>query len=208
MPQSRIEHGTYQVIDRLLALRDLLRTEPHTREQISVRLPTYYSDDESSARKLRRDLLYLERWGYQVIRNRSAKTYALSMSAIESDWTDEELEALAALRDCFKAGLPYADTIQAILERIEQGLSGWACKQFMRRPPLIIQLTTVQTGGQSTSRSSINAQNLDPEIETNGMADRHATKSGLKTQNLDSEIETINLGDHRWNVESGSPPLS
>ncbi len=144
MPKTHGEQGIYQVVDRLLALRDLLRTEPQTREQIAKQLPEDYSSDEGGWRKLRRDLHYLELWGYQVVRNKAAKSYFLSRPAIESDWTDEELEALAAVRESFKAGLPYSSTIQAILGRIEQGLDSKRRKLFARKPPLTIRLATVE----------------------------------------------------------------
>ncbi len=144
MPHFEREPGAYQVVDRLLALRELLRQSPQTREQIVERLPAYYSDDDSGARKLRRDLQYLERWGYQVVRDRAARTYGVSMKAIECEWADEELEALAAVRECFKGGAPYADTIQAILGRIEAGLDSHGRKLLARKPPLKICLTTVE----------------------------------------------------------------
>lgn len=142
MPSAK--ESAYQVINRLAALRDLLRESPQTRAQIAERLPEYYTDDASGARKLRRDLHCLESWGYHVTRNRAAKTYALSRRSIEADWSAEELEALAALRASFKRGLPYAETLQNIFQRIEQGLTDEQRQQFARKPTLRIRLTPVE----------------------------------------------------------------
>jgi proteasome accessory factor B len=128
----------------LLALRDLLHQEPRTLAQISDCLPEHYTDDESGARKLRRDLQYLERWGYQVVRNKTAKTYALNSDRIECDWAEDELTALAALRECFKGGAPYADTFQTILERVECGLNSRQRKIFARQPKLKIVLVVAE----------------------------------------------------------------
>lgn len=138
------EASAYQVIDRLVALRNLLRQAPQMRAQIAEQLPEHYTDDKSGARKLRRDLQCLESLGYQVKRDRAAKTYAVSRCAIEADWSVEELEALAALRASFKRGLPYAETLQNIFQRIEQGLTNEQRRQFARQPPLKIRLTLVE----------------------------------------------------------------
>ncbi len=140
--------SAYQVVDRLLALRDRLRAAPLTREQIFARLHNFYSEGASDAsrdRKLRRDLQYLERWGYRVIRDRATKTYALTVSQIEHDWTDDELSALAALRESFTAGAPYADVIQALLKKIEKGLIDAKRKQYARKPALTIKFAAAET---------------------------------------------------------------
>lgn len=144
MPNSKSGSSGYQVVDRLLALRDVLRTGHLTRAQIAEHLPEFYTDDESGARKLRRDLQYFKQWGYDVRRDKVQKTYRLSIKTIECDWETEELAALAALRESFKSGLPYADTIQAILKRIEDGLDDDAHKVFARKPPLTIELAVME----------------------------------------------------------------
>ena len=140
MNESRESLSTYQVMDRLLALRDLLRAEPRTWEEICACLE--YRDDENGRRKLRRDLQHLERWGYKKDYNRVAKTYALARAGIEYDWTDEELIALAALRESFGEGTPYAHTLQALLLKIEKGLDGRRQKTYARKPALTIRFET------------------------------------------------------------------
>ena len=82
-PQS--DANAYQVVNRLLTLRDVLRAKPLTWAQIVSHLPDDYKDDESGKRKLRRDLQYLKRWGYSVEPDAAAKTYALTLPGIEHD---------------------------------------------------------------------------------------------------------------------------
>ena len=143
---QRTDNGrsTYQVVERLLALRDLLRQASFTREQIVGNLPEYYIDDESGARKIRRDLQYLTKWGYRVERDKAQKTYFLSVKAIESDWSSDELAALAAVRESFKPGLPYAEAIQSIIKRIDAGLNADDRKAFARKPTLNIELAVME----------------------------------------------------------------
>jgi len=142
--ESPGSQSTYKVVDRLLALRDLLHQEPCTLAQISDCLPEHYTDDESGARKLRRDLQYLERWSYQVVRDKTAKTYVLTSARIEYDWADDDLTALAALRECFQGGAPYADTLQTILERVQDGLDSRQQRVFARQPKLKIELAVAE----------------------------------------------------------------
>ncbi len=145
----------YQVVDRLLALRDLLRAEPHTREQIFTRLPEHYSDAASEAsrdRKLRRDLRYLERWGYRKVYNAAEKAYALAVSRLEADWSESEIAALAALRASFVEGAPYADTLQALLSRIAGGLNERQRKAYARKPSLTIKFAA--TGEQFSAAAT------------------------------------------------------
>ncbi|CAG0940484.1 hypothetical protein ANRL1_00168 [Anaerolineae bacterium] len=142
MNKPRSDASAYQVVDRLLALRDLLRAKSQTWAQIVSRLPDYYTDDESGKRKLRRDLQYLVRWGYYVERDGTTKTYALTLPGIEHDWTQEELVALAALRDSFVKGTPYADIIQSILGKIAKGLNEEDCKTYARKSALTIRFET------------------------------------------------------------------
>lgn len=143
--------GAYRVVDRLLALRDLLRAEPLMWEQIRACLPDDYSDDKNGKRKLRRDLQYLARWGYRKVYDPTAKTYTLAVLQIEQDWTESELSALAALRDSFTRGTPYADTIQALLKKIEKGLNENRHKHYARKPALTIKLATAETQSSATA---------------------------------------------------------
>lgn len=148
--------SAYKVVDRLLSLRNLIRKKPYTLGQISDRLPEHYTDDASGARKLRRDLQYLELWGYQVARNKTAKTYALRANKIEYDWTDDELIALAALRESFKGEAPYSDTLQAVFDHVEEGLDAEACKVFERKPALRIELAVAEKKSQAiTTRQKL-----------------------------------------------------
>ena len=136
--------GAYQVADRLLALRDVLRAQPHTWEQICAQLPEEYSDDENGRRKLRRDLQCLARWGYRKEYDPVAKTYALAVARIEGDWREDELTALAALRESFIVGTPYAEVIQALLQKIEMGLSEAKRRQYARLPALTIKFAAAE----------------------------------------------------------------
>jgi predicted DNA-binding transcriptional regulator YafY len=162
MREPEAAQSAYKVVDRLLALRDLLREKSCTLKHISDCMPEHYANDESGARKLRRDLQYLKRWGYQVVRDKIAKTYALTSDRIEYDWADDELTALAALRECFKGRAPYADALQAIFGHIENGLNDGARKRYKRKPPLRIELAVVEKHPQvGTTR-----QMLDRALET------------------------------------------
>lgn len=143
MSKPGSDASAYQVVDRLLALRDVLRANPQTCAQIVLDLPEHYTDNESGKRKLRRDLQYLKRWGYHVVRNTAAKTYALTLPGIEHDWAQEELIALAALRESFVKGTPYADILQSILEKIAEGLNERDRKMYARKSALTIKFETV-----------------------------------------------------------------
>ena len=145
MMESNRGASAYQVVDRLLELRDLLRAEPHAWEQIRSHLPDRYPADANGKRKLRRDLQYLARWGYRKVYDPAAKTYALAAPQIEYDWTDEELSALAALRESFTGGAPYAETIQTLLKKIEKGLSEARRKHYARKPALTIKFAAAET---------------------------------------------------------------
>lgn len=139
------ERGTgYSTVTRLLALRNLLRTEPHTWEQIQTRLPNDYTDDENGKRKLRMDLQALCQMGCEVKRDRVARTYAVAIRKFEYDWTESDLAALAALRDSFTEGTPHAETIQAILARIEEGLDAKRRQVYARKSPVSIKFAAVQ----------------------------------------------------------------
>lgn len=142
MIKSLESASAYQVVDRLLALRNILRAGPRTWAQIVPRLSEHYTNDESGKRKLRRDLQYLKRWGYDVERNAMAKTYALTLAGIEHDWTQEELIALAALRESFVKGTPYAAIIQSILGKIAEGLNEQERKMYERKSVLTIKFET------------------------------------------------------------------
>jgi len=142
LKKPRNDASAYQVVDRLLALRDVLRGEPQTWTRIVSHLPDHYADDESGKRKLRRDLQYLKRWGYQVERDAVAKTCALALPGIEHDWTQEELVALAALRESFVKGTPYADIVQSILGKIAEGLNEEDGKTYARKSALTIKFET------------------------------------------------------------------
>ncbi|MDE3091438.1 MAG: WYL domain-containing protein, partial [Chloroflexota bacterium] len=126
-------------------LRDLLCEEPHTWERIRARARNRYTDDENGKRKLRRDLQYLARWGYRKVYDPTTRTYALVVPQIEHDWTESELSALAALRESFTSGTPYAETIQALLKKIEKGLSEARRKQYARKPALTIKFAAAGT---------------------------------------------------------------
>jgi predicted DNA-binding transcriptional regulator YafY len=141
--ESNGSAGAYRVVDRLLALRGLLRAEPRTREQVFNRLSAYYAEELSETsrdRKLARDLQYLARWGYRKEYDHLAKTYALAAPQIEGDWEEDELIALAALRESFTAGAPYADVVQTLLKKIERGLVERQRKIYTRKPALTIKL--------------------------------------------------------------------
>lgn len=144
MSEPREGMSVYKTMDRLLTLRDLLRSEPHTWEQLQTRRPDYYPDDETGRRKLRMDLQSLRQMGCEVKSDRAAKTYAVAMRQFDFDWTEGELAALAALRESFTEGTPYAETIQAILARVEAGLDTKRRKVYARKPPLTIRFAAAQ----------------------------------------------------------------
>jgi predicted DNA-binding transcriptional regulator YafY len=150
MKKPSSDASAYQVVDRLLALRGLLRARPHTWTQIVSRLPDDYKDDDSGKRKLRRDLQYLARWGYDVERDSATKTYALTITEIEHDWTEKEVLALATLRESFASGTPCAETIQGLLGKIEQGLNEDNRSLYKRKPALTIRFTAAEDTAPTT----------------------------------------------------------
>lgn len=148
--------GAYNVVDRLLALRDLLREQPQTWENVCKSLPDDYQNNESGKRKFRRDLTYLKRWGYRVERDSATQAYTLAMPQIEFSWTDEELAALAALRTSFVEGTPYAKTLQTLLRKIEQGMNRRQAQVYARKPTLTIKFApTEEQSAMAATRTKL-----------------------------------------------------
>lgn len=129
----------YGLVFRLKALRDLLRGKEHTRAEIFRALPQYYQPDASGARRLTRDIRALRAWGYKITIHRASHTYTLQeMTHIHL--TDENVQALALIRETFAGLAPVSADVMSILKKIAEVLPESQRTLYDALPSLSIQL--------------------------------------------------------------------
>lgn len=142
MKRKRTPPNTYETVQRLAALKNLLRGEGCTREQIISALRAY--DDDPQFQKFRRDCKALETLGYRVERNEFDNRYRLISPPPEADWSDAELQALAMLRELFREKMYEAGAVHAALTRLEQGMSAEQKRVYQRTPPIAVSLQATE----------------------------------------------------------------
>ena len=120
------------LIRRLLQVRDLLLIEPQTFQSICRLEPTLYQAETSGQRAFRRDLHSLRALGYQL--EIATKPKRWRIVATQHVIPDQELEALAAIRDLFGAGHPMAPKVSQLLDRLTTNLSDAQQKQWRQMP--------------------------------------------------------------------------
>jgi predicted DNA-binding transcriptional regulator YafY len=129
----------YNVIDRLMRLRDLLRDAPRDMETILTRMERDYPATESGKRRLRRDLRNLEMMGFHVERLSQPLRWVLTNGP--HILSDAEVDALTHIREMFAAGHPLSPIIHRLLTRFTDQLPERQHTRWQRRPALRAHLT-------------------------------------------------------------------
>jgi predicted DNA-binding transcriptional regulator YafY len=133
-----VREGVPAIVDRLILLRDLLQLAPQCPRDIPKRIAHYPSGD-SGQRQLRRDLDSLEAFGYQIVRLQ--KPLRLSLTSGPHMLADDDIDALAYIREAFVNEHPLSPTIQPLLTRLTAHLPASQRSRWQRRPALRILLT-------------------------------------------------------------------
>ncbi len=128
----------YGVVIRLMQLRDLLRTGPRDFRAVAEELPGTYDDGEAGKRRFRRDVHNLGALGYAV--ERTGRPARWLISGGPSFVSDEDVEAMAHVRDAFATGHPQAPAVQRWLQKLSGQLSDGQAKRWRRRPALRVPL--------------------------------------------------------------------
>ena len=131
------EDSDYGVVNRLVALRDPLGRGPLTAQEIKEQLD--YPIGSGGNRQFQRDIRALRAMGYGVRHERATRQYHLTISPhLELD--DDEVEALALIRESFEATGPKAAEVGRVLEKIAAALPEAQKQGFYRKPPLALNL--------------------------------------------------------------------
>lgn len=129
----------YGVIDRLTRLRDLLREGPRDRETIFARMEADYPATASGKRRLRRDLRNLEMMGFRI--ERLTQPVRLVLTDGPHILKEDDLDALAYIREMFASGHPLSSVINGMLTRFTSQLPEQQRTRWQRRPALRAHLT-------------------------------------------------------------------
>ncbi len=138
MKPKRPRTNPYETINRLVALKHLLRGAGCTRAEILDALPEY--GDDPQFQKLRRDLGALEALGDRVERNELDKRYRVIPAPPEVDWSEDELQTLAMIRELFREEMYGAEAVRAALTRLEKGMLPAQARVYQRTPPIAVSL--------------------------------------------------------------------
>lgn len=134
---KRNEVDVYALIKRLLHLRDLLRNGAIDFSNIVKHMPGEYIDDASGKRLFRRDLHNLEALGYTIMRHQRPLRWSLEAST--HLLSDDDVLALAHVRDAFNNNHPLTPTVHKVLEHLTSSLSEkqetiWYRQTVLRAP--------------------------------------------------------------------------
>ncbi len=139
---STSQQAESKLVNRLVALRALLRLGNIGKEEIKRRLPDWYTPDatdKTNDRQIQRDLRALRALGDKVTLDRSAGHYRFqSPSHLELD--DSEIETLALLQQTFESLGSTGQEGQRLLNKIVEALPQTQQAQFFRIPPLVMNL--------------------------------------------------------------------
>lgn len=135
-----MEHtSSYGLIQRLKALHDLLREGEFSRPEILRLLPQYYKPDSSGTRRLVRDIKALREWGYTITIDHAKHTYKLEPIPFIS-LSDENVQALALIRETFATLTPISLDVLSLLEKIDAALPETQRSLYADQPPLAIHI--------------------------------------------------------------------
>lgn len=134
--------STRLVMERAFTMLALLQGGDASAEELIERVMERLGYDvygEAPLYSFRRDLAFLREIGCEIVYQRSQGTYHLEgvyNPYLTLTLTADELEALALIRGTFQAGVPHADKVRALLDKIEGYLSE-EDRRALRREPLL-----------------------------------------------------------------------
>jgi len=134
-----LEDSGYALVNRLIALRDLLQRGDFSKAQIQKRLDRWYSEGATGDRQLKRDIRALRALGYQVAYSRETKLYRL-IAPVRLNLTNAHVETLAMIRESFEVNAPKSTEVQLVLSQIAAALPESQRELFYRKPPLALNL--------------------------------------------------------------------
>jgi predicted DNA-binding transcriptional regulator YafY len=137
-PKPSDNQDSYAVIDRIMRLCDILRTQPLGIADILARMPDDYPDSDSGKRKIRRDIHSLERLGYHIQRQGKPARFFVTTSA--PVLANEDVRTLVALRESFPERHPLSARVQQLLAMLTSNLSARQQKLWQRRATLRMPL--------------------------------------------------------------------
>ncbi len=123
------------LIHRLLQVRDLLLAQSHSFQSICRLLPSLYPAGPAGQRAFRRDLHSLRALGYQIELEYKPKRWRIGAS--QHVISEEDLEALAAIRDLFGFGHPMTPKVKQFLARLTSNLPHDQQTIWNRRRPAL-----------------------------------------------------------------------
>jgi predicted DNA-binding transcriptional regulator YafY len=129
----------YGLIFRLKALRDLLREGEFTKLEICHSLAQYYQPNASGNRRLTRDIKALRAWGYSITVNHATHAYAIQEIPF-INLSDENVQALALIRETFTALAPISLDVLPVLEKVAAALPASQRSIYDHHPPLSIHM--------------------------------------------------------------------
>lgn len=123
---------------RLSAVLDILQRGPIALPELLKRLEHVYTTPESTRRMLRRDLEALNTLGLRIERS-STRPPIYTLFGTAPLFTEQELRALALIRDSFGERHPQATSIHALLARLTAQLNPekqriYSCRQTSNAP--------------------------------------------------------------------------
>jgi predicted DNA-binding transcriptional regulator YafY len=133
------KNTSYGLIERLKALRDLLRQGDFSKVEICRQLSKYYQTGPAGNRRLGRDIHALRQWGYQVEVHPSTHAYALKENP-SLTLSDSNLQALALIRDSFEALSPISQDVIPLLDYLVSILPERQRQLVSQRAPISIWL--------------------------------------------------------------------
>jgi predicted DNA-binding transcriptional regulator YafY len=120
----------------------LLQAGDASREELiekTMKLLGYDIYGEAPIYSFRRDLAFLREIGCEIVYHRSEGVYHLEEvhnPYLTLPLTADDLEALSLIRGTFQPGVPHADNVRALLDKIERYLSK-DDRRALRREPLL-----------------------------------------------------------------------
>jgi predicted DNA-binding transcriptional regulator YafY len=133
----------YDVVERLMCLRNLLCDGPQDTRAILHHLSHFYADDSTGRRKLRRDLQNLTALGYEVEERSRPRPKRWIIVASPHTLSDDDVRALAYIREAFAHQHPLADDVQRFIGKLTTHLNAAQQRLWKQRPAIRIPLMPV-----------------------------------------------------------------
>lgn len=129
-------------IARLIDLIRLLSSEALSAPQIVHRLSQYYPDGASGTRRVRKDIQQLRALGFDIQKGFSPHRYILAYNPLAAILNNDQIDALATLRDGFNQKHPISPIVRQLVELLTAGLDDEQRERFEQPAILRLALTT------------------------------------------------------------------